>query len=223
MIDSSLPGARVTVAAILVRTLEMLRRSALRVVVALVVLIAPGVAIDAGYVSGDGEGALTLLHAFLSLFLQFWLTKALLEELGWHGPERIRFPAFFALSFASAIGIALGLLLLIVPGIILFVRWSIGPPILLGSDEGAIDSMRRSWHETEGHFWPILAALSAIYLPAVAFAGAAFLTPSLFPSALPGIVLINLVLQAGVIAGWHAAVAIYVLVGGPAALTRVFE
>ena len=61
-------------------------------------------------------------------------------------------PVFFAVVLA-ALGIAIGLLALVVPGIYLFVRWYFVPQaVVLAGDRGP-DALRRSSAGTQGFWW----------------------------------------------------------------------
>lgn len=223
MSDAAPADPPISAGDILTRTFHLLRRGALRAAIAIVLLAAPGIVIDAGLVTGEGESAMIVLGSFLPIAMQFWLTGALLEELGCQPSGRLRFPAFFLLGIVTSLGIVLGLVLLVVPGIVLIVRWSISAPILLGSDERAIDAIRLSWRATEGRFWPILGAFLAIYAPAFLLVAAAYALQYALPSPIPAVIMANILLQGCIIAGWHAAIAIYSLVRDPTALSRIFE
>jgi membrane-anchored glycerophosphoryl diester phosphodiesterase (GDPDase) len=69
------------------------------------------------------------------------------------------------------------MLLLIVPGVLLAIRWSIAQPLLVGRHVPAIDAMRESWEKTRGHGVPIFLAGLVIVVPmlilifGIAFAG----------------------------------------------------
>lgn len=54
-----------------------------------------------------------------------------------------------------------GMLLLIVPGIILFVRWSLGLSILIVEKRGIWEALERSWLMTEGR-WSLVAQLGCL-------------------------------------------------------------
>jgi hypothetical protein len=109
-----------------------------------------------------------------------------------------------------------------VPGVILFVRWSLSDPILLSTDDGVIEALQRSWRVTGTHFWPILVALLAIYGPGFGLAISAFALEAVSPGNIVPVILANLALTAGLIAGWHAAVAIYALLEAPDQLAETF-
>jgi len=57
----------------------------------------------------------------------------------------------FFIMIGAGIGIALGLLLLIVPGIVLFLMWALAIPVAVLEDAGLGDSLSRSRHLTAGH------------------------------------------------------------------------
>lgn len=61
----------------------------------------------------------------------------------------------FLLGLVSAIGIALGFLLIIVPGIILYVMWSVAAPALVEERLGPIEALGRSSDLTSGARWKI--------------------------------------------------------------------
>jgi hypothetical protein len=67
------------------------------------------------------------------------------------------------LSVLSSLGIGLATILLIIPGIIVAVWWSVAGPVLVTENRGVTDSLSRSKDLTEGYRWPIF-GLVAIYL-----------------------------------------------------------
>lgn len=68
----------------------------------------------------------------------------------------------FLLGLGSAIGIALGFLLLIVPGIILYVMWSVAAPALVEENLGPTEAFGRSNYLTEGVRWKIFGLLLVV-------------------------------------------------------------
>jgi hypothetical protein len=77
---------------------------------------------------------------------------------------------FVGMWIISWLGIVVGFILLIVPGVILLVRWSAASGFLLGRREGVIDSLGASWEATRGHSWSIFLA-AIVMLLATAIAG----------------------------------------------------
>ena len=82
----------------------------------------------------QGAGAVSLI---VSLVFQYQVTSAVLvrEGLAERG-ARGRFWALLGLNILSGVAILLGLLLLIVPGIYLLVRWSVSVPVLIAAAGG---------------------------------------------------------------------------------------
>ncbi|MFM5886512.1 MAG: hypothetical protein ACKOQ3_14490 [Novosphingobium sp.] len=74
------------------------------------------------------------------------------------------------------LGVGLGWILLIVPGLILITMWSASLPALVAEGQGVIASFGRSRALTKGYRWTIfgtlIVALIIIYIPMVLFGGA---------------------------------------------------
>lgn len=79
--------------------------------------------------------------------------KASLGESAMAG-LRVALPLFL-LGLVSAIAIALGFLLLLVPGIMLYVMWSVAAPSLVEERLGPIEALGRSSDLTRGARWKI--------------------------------------------------------------------
>ena len=110
-------------------------------------------------------------------------------------------------SILSELGILVGLLLFVIPGVVALVRWSMAVPIVLSERNGTMNALRESWYRTEGHFWPILGLLLIIYTPFLVLLMA---VGALMPSTLvlTTSILVNAVVSLTLVAGWHAAVAL---------------
>lgn len=67
------------------------------------------------------------------------------------------------LSLVATIGMTIGMILLVVPGVILAVMWVVGLPALVVEKKGVFDSLQRSRELTKGSRWPIF-ALSLVYV-----------------------------------------------------------
>ncbi|HYE26806.1 MAG TPA: glycerophosphoryl diester phosphodiesterase membrane domain-containing protein [Allosphingosinicella sp.] len=61
----------------------------------------------------------------------------------------------FLVGLLSSLGIALGFLLLIVPGVILYVMWSVAAPALVEEKLGPVEALGRSRDLTRGARWKI--------------------------------------------------------------------
>jgi hypothetical protein len=68
-------------------------------------------------------------------------------------------PVVAAAAIASGLGIALGIIALIVPGILLALRWSVVAQVAAVEHEGWIPALQRSQQLTRGHYLHILGLL----------------------------------------------------------------
>lgn len=115
-----------------------------------------------------GGALVTMVSSFI---LQGALTRAAIDDLSGSG---VKFGAaigdglryFFPLLIVGilvGLGTGLGFMLLVVPGIILAVRWSITSPIVVVEKSGPTSSMGRSAELSKGHRWAIF-GLVLLYL-----------------------------------------------------------
>lgn len=129
-----------------------------------------GLAEESGYFAGIGFGFMvdgedTLASGLFQLFLatasviaSYLFVRHLLAERGRLRGGETRIWAYVGMSILSAIGIVLGFLLIIVPGIILMVRWSASAGYLMGERAGVVESLGQSWDATRDHGWSIFLA-----------------------------------------------------------------
>ena len=122
--------------------------------------IAYGFQVDGN--DSPASAAFELFSAAVSVFGTYLLLTRFLAARGRMQPGGTRFWHYLGMSILSLIGAVLGLFLLIVPGIILLVRWSAASGFAIGARDGVTDSLSASWHATKGHSWAIF--LSALIL-----------------------------------------------------------
>jgi hypothetical protein len=63
-----------------------------------------------------------------------------------------------------AIGVTIGFILLIVPGLILLTFWSVGAPAIVIEGVGPVDAFGRSWRLVKGEAWAVFGALLVTFL-----------------------------------------------------------
>jgi len=206
---------------ILARTSMTLRDRALGAGAALAAMAGLGVLIDSAALGESNAGSLNLVASGLTTAAGYLITKALVED-AMDRKLPARFPAYFGLGLLSTLGILVGTVALIVPGVLLFVRWSLSSPILLAADGGVTEAMQRSWAATGPYFWPILVAFLCVYGPVFGLGISAYALQGLLPGNVVPLILANLALNGGLIAGWHVAVAAYALLEGPDRLAATF-
>lgn len=71
-------------------------------------------------------------------------------------------------SFLAAIGITIGLALIIVPGLVLLTFWSLIVPSIVIGGAGPLHAFSRSWRTVRGHAWRVFGTLVLVYLIYVA-------------------------------------------------------
>jgi hypothetical protein len=108
-----------------------------------------------------------LVSLVTSYILQGALTRAAIDDLSGAGVKfgaalgdglRYFFP-LFVVGLLVGIGMAIGLVLLIIPGLILAVRWAVSAPIVVVEKHGPTNSIGRSAELTKGYRWPIFGLL----------------------------------------------------------------
>ena len=78
---------------------------------------------------------------------------------------RPRFGAAFGYNLLTSIGIGLGLIFFVIPGLMLLARWAVGLPALLRENLGVSEAMGRSRDLTDGNRWRILGLALLIWVP----------------------------------------------------------
>jgi hypothetical protein len=129
-----------------------------------VVVTALGAFIDQQ--SGVNAGnAGNLMFSVVSFALGYVLTISMLRD-GGLVPNGLTggFGSYFGASLLSGLGIGLGFLVLIIPGLVLLVRWAPAYGFVLGEGTGVSEGLSKAWEQTGAHFWPLALAL----LPPVA-------------------------------------------------------
>ena len=118
-----------------------------------------------------GTGLFDLFLTVVSTVAAYWLLTRYLAGKGRLRTENNRFWPYLGMAILSGFAVVLGLVLLIVPGLVLLVRWSAASGFLLGAGDGVTDSMRASWHATEGHGWAIFFAALVLFVGLMIGAG----------------------------------------------------
>jgi hypothetical protein len=127
-------------------------------------------------VSDDGSDAVTALWSLASLVVvivgSLWLQGALTATVddvrdGRADDDieatfrRVRpsLGTLFVAGLLTGLGIALGFIALVIPGLFLLTRWILVTPAVVLERLGATDAMRRSWHLVRGHGWRVFAVI----------------------------------------------------------------
>jgi hypothetical protein len=119
----------------------------------------------------------SLIAVGVSLVGTFWLQGTLIEAVRdvrdgrvdltigeLYERTRPRLPALIAAGIVAGLAIALGLVLLIVPGLYLLTRWSLIPAVIVIEQKRAGESFDRSWQLTRGYGWTVFGSLVVAFL-----------------------------------------------------------
>jgi hypothetical protein len=125
-----------------------------------------------------------LVGAIILLIGIFWLTGALVEavadirdgrsDLGVSETFSKVWPRVWPLlgaSILAGLGVALGLVFLIVPGLILLTWWALIPPSIVLENRGVFESFGRSRELVRGHGWNVFGVLIITYLLSAVISG----------------------------------------------------
>lgn len=119
----------------------------------------------------------SLIAVVLSFVGAFWLQGALIEAVQdvrdgradmtiteLYERTALRLPALIAAGIVAGLAIALGFVLLIVPGLFLLTRWALIPAVIVIEKRSAAESFDRSWQLTRGHAWAVFGSLLVAYI-----------------------------------------------------------
>jgi hypothetical protein len=123
-----------------------------------------------GIIGGLLAGVVGLIAAFL---LQAALVKAVQDvrdgrvDLNVGETVSAAFPYIVPVAVASilaSIAIAIGFVLVIVPGLILLTFWSLIIPSIVIGGAGVLDSFAQSWRTVRGYAWPVFGTYVLVFL-----------------------------------------------------------
>jgi hypothetical protein len=127
------------------------------------------------------EGALVLIAGLVSLILTTLYTGMVVQlvrdvqdgrrdnSMGelFASVSPVLAPLIFV-SLLAGIGIGIGFLLLIIPGLILLTFWSVVAPVTVIERPGVFSAFSRSWALVRGHAWPVFWTIVLVFLLVVA-------------------------------------------------------
>ena len=150
-------GERLEVGELLHNVAQILKLSLGSVLLYVGVLSGAMIAVDLA--SPDGGGS-TMLVNIASVVAGYLLIRVLVRDAGLAAGFERGFGAYFGLSLLSGLGLLLGFVCLVIPGLILFVRWQPAFAILMSEDDASVSgALEKAWQMTSGQFWPLLAAV----------------------------------------------------------------
>lgn len=127
-----------------------------------------------GGLDTETAGLLSALFELASLVLfviaSYWLLTRMMAAVGRPMRGGARFWSFVGMSILAAIGLMIGFVLLIIPGIILLVRWSAANGFVLTGEHSITGSLGASWEATDGRGLSIFLAGLVLWI-AIALLG----------------------------------------------------
>ena len=175
-----------SIGAVLSDAWELYRRFFTRfVMVALPVFLVLGLLEAIGDASSDDTSAAflwTLVGIVVGVIGTFWVQGALVEAVSdvrdgradlevkeIYDRVRGRLPALIVAGLLAGLGIAVGFILLIVPGLYLLTRWSMIVPVIVLEGRSAGDSFGRSWEVVRRDAWKVFGLiLITVFAAAIA-------------------------------------------------------
>ena len=132
--------------------------------------------IDGGLVFADDDaleifagtaGLTSLISLFLGVLATAAITKAVADQYLGRSPSiadslafaRGRWGTLLRMLFLEGLIVLLGLIALVIPGVYLFIAFTVAGPVLILEGIGARDSLRRSRNLVRGRWWPVLGVL----------------------------------------------------------------
>jgi hypothetical protein len=177
---ASAPARRITVGGVLNETFSIYGQHALALLgSAIVVFVIVGVA--AGLLQNEGGLILGLLAAIIRLVGQAlyigFVVKLVQDVRDGRRDQTVgdllssAAPAILPLivfSILFGIGVTIGFILLIIPGLILITFWSVGAPAIVAEGVGPLEAFGRSWRLVRGDAWSVFLALLAVLIIVIA-------------------------------------------------------
>jgi hypothetical protein len=171
------------------RSVAVLSRNFVAFFIVAVIAYLPLVLLDRAQAVATTSGDLTLTFiltavSFILLMVLSMLSQAVILQAAFRDMRnqpvnlteslRIGLRRFFpivGLALLTGLLVGLGVLLLIVPGLILYTMWFVGLPVCVVERLGPWTSMKRSAELTKGHRWKIFGLLVLLMLVSILVSG----------------------------------------------------
>jgi hypothetical protein len=212
----------VTVSALLAEMGELVRALGARLLGAWALLIGAGMVTDTMVEPGI-TGLFTIATSILQLVLTVVIVRRGFTAMGIERDGGAGIGGLFLIAIPLNLGVALGLLLLILPGFYLAARWRIAVPRLLSSDGGIFEAIGFSRERTKPHWLPLMLATMLVAIPMILAVVPFGLAEEEGAMPLPLSAVANALVYAGILVGLLLDLAAYRLIADPTDdLTRTF-
>lgn len=215
---------QLTVAMLTDEAMRIVRSATGETVVYVLLLAALSIALDTYYPEFSLAGG-NLLINILDLVVMYLLIRTFAVRAGLVRHRVGGFWSYFGVGLLTGIAITIGLVLLVLPGIVLAVRWAPAYGFVVAGDDTTTGAMGKAWDATSNHFWPILAAIIVPF--ALSILGGSlffFAADELGTMPLAWLATANLLIYAGGLATIAVGLAAYSLLSDRSAeIAEVFE
>lgn len=123
------------------------------------------VILDLVFAEGEGVAFGTFIAGVINFFVTYRVTEQILRNEGLMTVWTRSYGAVFGANILTTLGIGLGFVLLVVPGLYLLARWSMVSPIIVAEGLTASQALSRSWEATRSSVWSI----AVVYLAYILF------------------------------------------------------
>jgi hypothetical protein len=147
---------RVEIRQLLAEMGELFADGSLAVVIYVVALSVVGVALDLNVELSSGY---LFINSIANVVGGYLLLRGIVLAAGLAPDGEVAgFGSYFGMSWLEGLAFIIGLVLLVVPGIVLLVRWIPSFALLMCEKRGVTESMSLSWAKTRASFGPLLGA-----------------------------------------------------------------
>ena len=156
-----------------------------------------------------------ILRSVIGMICSYFLLVAMVRRTGLRSrTDEEAFLPFIGLSLLSSLGVLLGVIALVLPGLFIMARWMIAPPLLVASGTGIRASLGESWDRTRGSEFLIIGTAVTLLLPLIAVG----IAVSVFLEAetLPRIIIAQAASSSASVVFLSLGVALYGMMYGPA-------
>jgi len=110
-----------------------------------------------------------LLRSVIGMICAYFLIVAMVRRTGLRTrTDEDAFLPYLGLSILSTLGIMLGMIALILPGIFIMARWMLAQPLLIARGAGVKEALGESWDRTRGSEFLIIGVAVTLLLPLIA-------------------------------------------------------
>ena len=167
---ATLPTRELKIGAIIEKALAVLERSsapALIYMAGMTVVTGAITYFALDFASPTTLGVIEIVKAVIGVVAAYFLLESMVRRTGirTRGEDDV-FLGYLGLSVLYSLGVMLGFILLIIPGLLVMARWSLAQPMLVARGDGVMKALGNSWEQTRGNeFSIIIAALALIAVP----------------------------------------------------------